>query len=127
VPTCDLALWRERVLLLDSGASVLVWCGSESGGVQGVRGTAALRIARQRAALRTPRPFVAAFEQGESMARLLLSRLYPLHSDRDELQLAAFPDLALLNAHQRKALNEQFFDTDQESFNAFRSRMLAHY
>lgn len=102
---------------------MLVWCGEESGGASGAVGMLAYALARERAQVRTPRPFVAVFDEGDSMARLLLSRLYPLHNDSDADQLAAFPDLQTLTPAQLQATRDKLFDTDQQSFNEFRRHL----
>lgn len=123
VAPCSLALWSSRVLVLDTGDSILVWCGMNTGGRGSALASAAMPLVHVRAAARMPRPYVAVTEEYDSMSRLVLCRLYALHKDSDAEQLEQFPDVAQLSAAERQALREKLFHTDAETLSAFARRI----
>lgn len=125
VAPCSMALWSNRVLVLDTGDSILVWCGANTGGRGSALASATAPLVQARAASRVPRPFVAIVEEYDSQSRLVLSRLYPLHKDSDSEQLEQFPDLALLQQAERDALRQKLFHTDAETQSAFARRVTA--
>jgi hypothetical protein len=125
VACADVALWATRVLLFDAGTALLVWCGAASGGAASAAAVSALQCARALAARRTPLPYVAVFEEGDSLARLLLSRLYPLHKDAESDQLRVCPDLPQLSPDERAALNVKLLPSDSETLPHFERRMTA--
>lgn len=123
VAACSLALWSNRVLVLDTGDSILVWCGMNTGGRGSALASAAMPLVHARAAARMPRPYVAVTEEWDSMSRLVLCRLYALHKDSDAEQVEQFPDVAQLSAGERQALREKLFHTDAETLSAFARRI----
>lgn len=109
--------------LLDAGSAALVWCGATSGGSRGGAAAVALQCAKLLAATRAARPYVAVYDEGESMARVLQCRLYPLHNESEAEQLRQLPDLALLSPAERVALGAKMFFSDCESLGQFERRM----
>jgi hypothetical protein len=118
LPAVSLALQSDAVLLIDCGTEIFVWSGADTDGSSGDarRGRAAL-LAADAAATRHPLASVTCVSERDSMARLVVARLEPLHHDGPAVQLARFPSLAsLASEDERRALSAKFVKSDILSF-----------
>jgi len=118
LPAVSLALQSDAVLLIDCGTEIFVWSGADTDGPSGDarRGRAAL-LAADAAATRHPLASVTCVSERDSMARLVVARLEPLHHDGPGVQLARFPSLASLTSEdERRALSAKFVKSDILSF-----------
>ncbi|KAL5981692.1 Protein transport protein Sec23A [Asimina triloba] len=84
LPAHDLAMQSDVAVVLDHGADVFIWMGSELVAQEG-RSAAALAacrtLAEELTEHRFPAPRILIFKEGSSEARYILSRLIPAHKD----------------------------------------------
>ncbi|PRP79247.1 hypothetical protein PROFUN_13040 [Planoprotostelium fungivorum] len=121
LPTEDLAMQSDKILLLDHHTEVFRWLG---GMVGRIHQTADLEGILKRcdeyvesiSRHRYPHPSSHSFKEGTSMARWIQCRLIPSHKDTTEEQLENFPQMDELTEEDRRRLLSKFHRTDDLSY-----------
>lgn len=121
VPSEDLAMQSNKILILDQQSELFVWTG---GLVPRLFSNLTLERMKDscqsetqnRSQFRFPQPSVLQFKEGSSMARWLQCRLVPSHKDSPDSQISSFPQLEELSDEARRKLISKFHKTDDLSF-----------
>jgi len=113
VPPVDAAMTPGSLLMLDHGAQMFVWIGSQ---VDSAAAAPAYTTFIQRmAAKRFPVPEVIVAREGSGDARYMAARLVPLLKDGEAEQEAMMPELRELSPEARMALQQTAFPMDEPS------------
>jgi hypothetical protein len=116
LPLITLSLDSNRILFMDCHSHILVWSGlNVTHGSYDVFRDVCLSRALVSSQSRLPQPIVLCFNEGDSNARWLSSRLSPAHQDPSYLH----PSLQGLSIQAIQALCGKFTPTDQPSYHQF--------
>jgi len=118
IPLEDLALQSNFVLLLDHHTNVYIWVGhnidDKEEEIENCKEHLKVMLRH-----RFPYPSFMSFEEGESMARCLQSRLIPSHQDSYEQQKISFPLLQTISKDEYLHILSKFHRTDELSLNSY--------